>query len=291
MRRIPAITCKTGAKRAEGTLLSLLYRKAPGNFRRRWCFMAFGFFKKKGLQEGKLTLSDIILPEHVGIIMDGNGRWAKKRGLPRSAGHSAGAQNFRTITRYCSTIGIKYLTVYAFSTENWKRPKEEVDSLMSLFKSYLEEALRDFKDEDIVVKFIGDKTAFSPDLQALIKENEAFSADRTGMVLNIAMNYGGRDEIVRAVRQIAEEVQNGTVSIEKINMQMVSDHLYTAGQPDPDLVIRPSGEYRISNFLLWQSAYTEYVILDDVLWPDFTTKMLNQALIEYARRNRRFGGV
>lgn len=253
--------------------------------------MAFGFLKKKGSRDGELTLSDIILPGHVGIIMDGNGRWAKKRGLPRSAGHSAGAQNFRTITKYCSTIGIKHLTVYAFSTENWKRPKEEIDSLMNLFKSYLEEALRDFKDEDIVVRFIGDKTAFSPDLQALIKENEESSAHRTGMVLNLAMNYGGRDEIVRAARQIAREVQNGTTEIDKIDAQMVSDHLYTAGQPDPDLIIRPSGEYRISNFLLWQSAYAEYVILDDVLWPDFTKKMLDQALIEYAKRNRRFGGV
>lgn len=253
--------------------------------------MAFGFLKKKGSKDGELTLSDIILPVHVGIIMDGNGRWAKKRGLPRSAGHSAGAQNFRTITKYCSTIGIKHLTVYAFSTENWKRPKEEIDSLMNLFKSYLEEALRDFKDEDIVVRFIGDKTAFSPDLQALIKENEESSAHRTGMVLNLAMNYGGRDEIVRAARQIAREVQNGTTEIDKIDVQMVSDHLYTAGQPDPDLIIRPSGEYRISNFLLWQSAYAEYVILDDVLWPDFTKKMLDQALIEYAKRNRRFGGV
>lgn len=253
--------------------------------------MAFGFFKNKNAFERELTLKDIVLPVHVGLIMDGNGRWAKKRGLPRSAGHTAGAQNFRTITKYCSTIGIKYLTVYAFSTENWSRPKEEVDSLMSLFKSYLEEALRDFKDENIVVKFIGDKTAFTPDLQALIKENEESSANRTGMVLNIAMNYGGRDEIVRAVRLISQEALDGKVKTEDIDAQMISDRLYTAGQPDPDLVIRPSGEYRISNFLLWQSAYTEYVILDDVLWPDFTKKMLDQALIEYARRNRRFGGV
>ena len=253
--------------------------------------MAFGFLKKNGYGDRELTHSDITLPRHVGIIMDGNGRWAKKRGLPRSAGHSAGAQNFRTITKYCSSIGIKYLTIYAFSTENWKRPKEEVDSLMNLFKSYLEEALRDFKDEDIVVRFIGDKSAFSPDLQALIKENEECSAHRTGMVLNLAMNYGGRDEIIRAVKQIALEVKNGSTDIDKIDVQMVSGHLYTAGQPDPDLIIRPSGEYRISNFLLWQSAYAEYVILDDVLWPDFTKKMLDQALIEYAKRSRRFGGV
>lgn len=250
----------------------------------------FSFFKDKKVIKENITLEDIQLPQHIGIIMDGNGRWAKKRNLPRSAGHTAGAKNFRTITKYCSNIGIKYLTVYAFSTENWKRPAEEINSLMKLFKSYLEEAIRDFKDENIVVKFIGDKSAFSPDLQQLIDENEQMSLKRSGMVLNIAMNYGSRDEIVRAVKNIAVKVNNNEISVEDINQQLISDNLYTAGQPDPDLVIRPSGEYRISNFLLWQSAYTEYVIMD-VLWPDFTEKMLDAALIEYARRNRRFGGV
>lgn len=250
----------------------------------------FSFFKDKKVIKENITLEDIQLPQHIGIIMDGNGRWAKKRNLPRSAGHTAGAKNFRTITKYCSNIGIKYLTVYAFSTENWKRPAEEINSLMKLFKSYLEEAIRDFKDENIVVKFIGDKSAFSPDLQQLIDENEQMSSKRSGMVLNIAMNYGSRDEIVRAVKNIAVKVNNNEISVEDINQQLISDNLYTAGQPDPDLVIRPSGEYRISNFLLWQSAYTEYVIMD-VLWPDFTEKMLDAALIEYARRNRRFGGV
>lgn len=250
----------------------------------------FSFFKDKKVIKENITLEDIQLPQHIGIIMDGNGRWAKKRNLPRSAGHTAGAKNFRTITKYCSNIGIKYLTVYAFSTENWKRPAEEINSLMKLFKSYLEEAIRDFKDENIVVKFIGDKSAFSPDLQQLIDENEQMSSKRSGMVLNIAMNYGSRDEIVRAVKNIAFKVNNNEISVEDINQQLISDNLYTAGQPDPDLVIRPSGEYRISNFLLWQSAYTEYVIMD-VLWPDFTEKMLDAALIEYARRNRRFGGV
>lgn len=252
--------------------------------------MAFSF-RKKEKTESEKELKDIVLPEHIGIIMDGNGRWAKKRGLPRTAGHTAGAENFRTITRYCSTIGIKYLTVYAFSTENWKRPKEEVDSLMRLFKSYLEEALRDFKDENIVVRFIGDKSAFSDELQKLISENEEFSKNRTGMVLNIAMNYGGRDEIVKAVKEISKDVEAGKLNAEDITEKTVCDHMYTAGQPDPDLIIRPSGEYRISNFLLWQSAYTEYLILDNVLWPDFTKKMLDNALIEYAKRNRRFGGV
>ena len=187
-------------------------------------------------------------------------------------------------------MGVQYLTVYAFSTENWKRPADEVNALMKLFKSYLEEAISDFKDEDIVVKFIGDKTAFSPELQQLIDENEKMSAHRTGMVLNIAMNYGSRDEIIRAVKNIALQVKDGKLDVEDITSDVISNNLYTAGQPDPDLVIRPSGEYRISNFLLWQSAYTEYVIMD-VLWPDFSEEMLDEALIEYAKRNRRFGGV
>ena len=250
----------------------------------------FGIGKSQKDTEELADISQIELPKHVGIIMDGNGRWAKKRGLPRSAGHKAGANNFRTITRYCSDIGIKYLTVYAFSTENWKRPSDEVSALMSLFKSYLNEALTDFKDDSIVVKFIGDKTGFNSELQELIRENEEESANRDGMVLNIAMNYGSRDEITMAVKKIAEKVKSGELSVEDITEQTVSDNLYTAFQPDPDLVIRPSGEYRISNFLLWQSAYTEYVIMDK-LWPDFTKEDMNRALLEFANRNRRYGGV
>lgn len=209
--------------------------------------------------------------------MDGNGRWAKKRGLPRKAGHRQGAKTFRTITRYCSDIGVKYLTVYAFSTENWKRPQEEVDALMSLFKSYLNEALEDFKDDSIVVKFIGDKSGFNDELRELMIENEESSKDRDGMVLNIAMNYGSRDEIVRAVRNISEDVRNGKISSDDITENLFSNYLYTAGQPDPDLIIRPSGEYRISNFLLWQSAYTEFVIMNK-LWPDFQKSDLDEAL-------------
>ncbi len=253
--------------------------------------MAFKFSKKDKNTYENITLEDIKLPEHIGIIMDGNGRWAKNRNLPRSAGHKSGAQNFRTITRYCSNIGIKYLTVYAFSTENWKRPAEEVNALMSLFKIYLEDALKNFKDDDIVVRFLGEKSAFSPKLQELIIETEESSKHREGMVLNIAMNYGGRDEIVRAVKNISTSVKNGEVDIENIDEKMLSDNMYTCGQPDPDLIIRPSGEYRISNFLLWQSAYAEYIILDNVLWPDFKTSMIDDCLIEFAKRNRRFGGV
>ncbi len=236
------------------------------------------------------TPDSIILPVHVGIIMDGNGRWAKKRGLPRKAGHREGAQTFRKITRYCSQIGIKYLTVYAFSTENWKRPEDEVGALMKLFQSYLEEALSDFKDDDIVVRFIGDKSGFSPELQALMEENEQSSKNRDGMVLNIAMNYGSRDEIVRAVKHISADVKSGRLDENSIDEALVSNYLYTAGQPDPDLIIRPSGEYRISNFLLWQSAYTEFVIMNK-LWPDFQQSDLDEALQIYSQRNRRYGGV
>ena len=250
--------------------------------------MIMALFKKKPAQE--LSIKDIQLPEHIGIIMDGNGRWAKKRGLPRSAGHTAGAQTFRKIARYCSDIGIKYLTVYAFSTENWRRPSDEVDALMRLFKDYLQEAIRDFKDDSIVLRFIGDRSAFSPELLSLMNENEEESRERDGMVLNIAMNYGGRAELVTAIRDMANEVKDGSLDPAAITEELVSQHLYTKGQPDPDLIIRPSGENRTSNFLLWQSAYAEYVIMD-VMWPDFTQDDLNQALIEFAKRNRRFGGV
>ncbi len=241
-------------------------------------------------KQKEISLSDIVLPEHIGIIMDGNGRWAKKRGLPRTAGHTAGAQTFRRIARYCSDIGIKYLTVYAFSTENWKRPKEEVDAIMKLFKEYMLEAISDFQDDSIVVKFIGDRSVFSDEMLELIERNENDSKDRDGMVLNIAMNYGGRDEIVHAVKNIAQDIKDGTLDVSDINAQLISDNIYTASQPDPDLIIRPSGEYRTSNFLLWQSAYSEYCIMD-VLWPDFKSEHLDKALIEYAKRNRRFGGI
>lgn len=238
----------------------------------------------------KEQVKDRVIPTHLAIIMDGNGRWAKKRGLPRTAGHTVGASNFRTITKYCSKIGIKYLTVYAFSTENWKRPKDEVSALMKLFKEYLEEALTDFIDENIKVIFLGNKKAFSNEIQDLINKVEKESSVKNGMTLNIAMNYGGRDEIVRASKLLASDVQKGIIDIEDITEELFSSKLYTKDQPDPDLIIRPSGEHRISNFLLWQSAYSEYVIMN-ILWPDFKTEDLESALDEYALRNRRFGGI
>ncbi len=246
------------------------------------------FFGKS--KDSEFDISSVTVPTHIGIIMDGNGRWAKKRGLPRSAGHKAGGKNFRTITRYCSDIGVKYLTVYAFSTENWKRPQDEISALMLLFKSYLEEALNDFQDDSIVVKFIGDKSRFDKELRELMIRTEEGSAHRDGMVLNIAMNYGSRDEIVRAARTLAQKALDNKISPDDITEQMFADNLYTKGQPDPDLIIRPSGEYRISNFLLWQCAYSEFVIMDK-LWPDFTKEDLNSAILEFAKRSRRFGGV
>ena len=230
------------------------------------------------------------VPAHVGIIMDGNGRWAKKHLQPRSMGHRAGAQNFRTITRYASKIGVKYLTVYAFSTENWSRPPEEVGALMGLFKDYLREALRDFMDENIRVRFIGDAGAFSPDLRELIAEVEEASAPKTGMVLNLAMNYGGRAEILRAARGFAGDVRDGRLDPSALTEELFDSYLYTAGQPAPDLIIRPSGEQRISNFLLWQCAYAEFVYFD-ILWPDFKTGDLDRAIAIYNSRQRRFGGV
>lgn len=233
----------------------------------------------------KKKITERILPDHIAIIMDGNGRWAKKRSLPRTAGHAAGSKNFKDIARYCNKIGLKYLTVYAFSTENWKRPKEEVDNIMKIFKEYLEDA-KNFKDENIQVQFIGDRSVLDPDIQRLMKESEDASCEATGLHLNIAINYGGRDEIVHAVKNI---VDSG-IDANDITEQTITDSLYTAGQPDPDFIIRPSGEYRLSNYLIWQSAYAEYWF-SDILWPDFKPKDLDKAIEEFNKRNRRFGGV
>ena len=210
------------------------------------------------------------LPRHIAIIMDGNGRWAKRRFLPRSAGHRAGAKTFQDIARYANQIGVGYMTVYAFSTENWKRPKEEIDNLMNLMRDYLKDA-KNFKEEKI-------------------REDEELSADATGMHLNIAVNYGGRDEILRAVGQLAAEAKAGELDPATIDEALFSARLYTAGQPDPDLIIRPSGEFRLSNYLIWQSAYAEFWF-SDILWPDFNRKHLMQAIEAYNSRSRRFGGV
>lgn len=233
--------------------------------------------------------NNITIPKHIGIIMDGNGRWAKKRMLPRNMGHKKGAEVFKDITRYCNELGLEAVTFYAFSTENWKRPQEEIDGLMKLFKQYLIDAF-DYDKENNRVLFLGDKSAFNKELRDLMIEIEEKTADRTGMILNLALNYGSRSEIVMACKDIAEKVKNGTVDVASIDEQMIADHLYTKNQPDPDFILRPSGEKRISNFLLWQCAYSEFIYMD-VLWPDFTRKDLDKAIEEFNKRNRRFGGV
>ena len=230
----------------------------------------------------------IILPEHIGIIMDGNGRWAKKRGLPRNAGHKKGAEVFEKISRRCRDLGVKYLTVYAFSTENWKRPKEEVDGIMNLMRSYLKN-MKKAAGDHIAVRFIGDRTPFDDDIKALIEDAEKADVGEVITTVQIALNYGGRDEITHSVREIAKMVAEGKLSPEDITEDTISENLYS-GTPECDLIIRPSGEERLSNFLLWESAYSEFVFMD-VLWPDFTEKDLDEAIEEYSKRNRRFGGV
>ena len=230
------------------------------------------------------------IPVNLGIIMDGNGRWAKKRGLPRQAGHVTGAQVFRKITKYCEKCGVRYLTVYAFSTENWRRPQDEVDSIMNLLRQYLKESLADFQHENIVVRFIGNREELAPDIRELIEESERSTAHKTGMTLNIALNYGGQQEITAAARALATKVANGELTPDEIDEKMLEQALYTEDQPPVDLILRPSGEYRLSNFLVWQSAYAEFVFMD-VLWPDFKEEDLDRAFEEYARRDRRFGGV
>lgn len=229
------------------------------------------------------------LPRHIGIIMDGNGRWAKKRGLPRKAGHKFGATAFRKIVRYANKIGIKYLTVYAFSTENWKRPQDEIKSIIELLRNYLADA-KNYKSENVRTKFIGDLSAFDEDILKKIDECEEESENFTGLNLNIAINYGGQNEILNAVKTIANEVNENKISLDDITLKTISDRLYTKGQPDVDLIIRPSGEQRLSNFMTFQSAYAEFIFMD-TLWPDFNEKCLDKALMEFAKRNRRFGGI
>ena len=225
----------------------------------------------------------------IGIIMDGNGRWAKQRGLPRTAGHKKGAAVFQDIANYCEELGVSSVYFYAFSTENWKRPLEEVSAIMKLFGEYLLKGFN-YKDRNIRIKFLGDRAALDPKLQKLMNELEEDSAHTTGMTLNIAVNYGGRPEIVRAARQLAEKVKAGELQPEDITEEMMSDAMYTTGQKDPDFILRPSGEKRLSNFMLWQAAYSELVEMD-VLWPDFTRDDLDAAITEFNKRSRRFGGI
>ncbi|WP_265443510.1 isoprenyl transferase [Acetivibrio straminisolvens] len=230
------------------------------------------------------------LPAHIAIIMDGNGRWAKKRALPRSVGHREGAKTLKEITTFCGEIGIKYLTVYAFSTENWKRPKSEVDALMNLLLDYLKNAETHIGGKSVRIQVIGDVSVFDDKIKKEIDRVTKLTSKNTGLILNIALNYGSRAEIVHAAKKIAKEVSEGKLKVDDIDEKVLNDGLYTAMIPDPDLLIRPGGEKRLSNFLLWQSAYTEFWYTD-VLWPDFKKEHILDAIFEYQKRNRRFGGI
>ncbi|SFC18734.1 isoprenyl transferase [Ruminococcus albus] len=232
---------------------------------------------------------NIIPPAHVGVIMDGNGRWAKKRGLPRKFGHREGAKNFRSITKHAKAVGIDYITFYAFSTENWKRPKDEVDAIMDLFEKYLDE-VEDFIEENIRIRFIGDRSQLKPSLQAKMRHTEETSKDFDAMTLVLAINYGGRDEICHSVKILAEQVKRGELEPQDITEDMIERNLYTEEIPPLDLVIRPSGEQRLSNFMIWQAAYAEFYYTN-ILWPDFRVNDFDKAILDFCERNRRFGGI
>ena len=241
------------------------------------------FRTKKAEETGEARL-----PRHIAIILDGNGRWAKKRGLPRTAGHAAGAETFRRIATYCKDIGIDYLTVYAFSTENWKRPREEVNAIMGLLGKYLREAVDTMERDHIRLKILGDPEILPKNLRDLIDETADISTHYEGFQANVCLNYGGRDEIVRAALRFAEDYKAGKAAT--LTEESFSNYMFSAGIPDPDLIIRPGGEMRLSNFLMWESAYSE-LIFTDVLWPDFTSGDIDAAIAEYQRRDRRFGGI
>lgn len=250
----------------------------------------FNILSKKGTSYDTCDIDTNNLPKHIGIIMDGNGRWAKERNLPRSMGHKAGVETIKVIVRECSDIGIKYLTLYAFSTENWKRSADEVGYLMKLLVEYLRAELNELHKNNVVVNWIGDISKLPVICQDVLQESKDKTSNNTGLVLNLALNYGGRSEILHAVKRIYEDIEAGKYNIEDLSEKTISDNLYTAGMPDPDLIIRPSGEQRISNFLLWQCAYSEFWN-SSIKWPDFTIKDLHTAIADYQKRDRRFGST
>ncbi|MDD2484971.1 MAG: isoprenyl transferase [bacterium] len=252
-------------------------------------------FKHKSASSPELdnsmgSLDQSSLPAHVAVIMDGNGRWACKRGMPRSAGHAAGAETVREIIKACKDIGIKYLTLYSFSTENWKRPTEEVSILMELFERYMKAELAEMKAKGVRVRVIGDMDRLSASLAEVFRASMEATADNDSLILNLAVSYSGRDELRRAMGALAGDILDGRLKVEELTEAFISDRLDTAGQPDPDLLIRTGGDFRVSNFLLWQIAYTEIAVVD-VLWPDFTREHLVKAIRDYQQRERRFGEV
>lgn len=250
----------------------------------------FGKNTKKNQTENSNNIDASKIPQHIAIIMDGNGRWAQNKGLMRTFGHRKGVETFKEISRFASKIGVKHLTVYAFSTENWKRPQSEVDFLMNLFEEYIDKEIDTLYKENFIFKFIGDKSALSEKLNSKFEFAQSRTEKNTGCVLNVAINYGSRAEIVRAVKIIGNDLKNDKITVDEIDESLISSCLYTNGQPDPDLVIRPSGDIRISNFLLWQIAYAEFWFTD-INWPDFKPEHLLTAIKYYQSRERRFGGL
>ncbi len=237
-----------------------------------------------------INIDENNVPRHVAIIMDGNGRWAKRRGMPRSMGHRAGADVLKEIVIAADEIGISALTVYGFSTENWKRPEQEVSLLMALIKEYLQKNVQYMHEHNVLIRFIGHIQGLSDELQTIISDSELLTKNNTGLTLQLAINYGGRDEIVRTVQELTQSVLDGQLAVQDITEQYISDHLYTQEFSDVDLLIRPSKDYRISNFLLWQLAYAEFWFTD-LHWPDFTKETLLEAVAAYQKRERRFGGL
>lgn len=252
----------------------------------------FNFFKsKKDILDSKEIKIDLNrVPKHIAIIMDGNGRWAKERNLPRTMGHKAGVETIRRIIKECDKIGVKYLTLYAFSTENWKRPKDEVSALMKLLVEYLKKEFSELNKNNVIINNIGDISKLPEVCQKELMSAYERTKNNTGITMNLALNYGGRDEILTAIKKMTQDIEKGNISIDKINEDVFSKYLYTKGMPDPDLIIRPSGEQRLSNFLLWQCAYSEFWY-SDINWPDFSENDLHKAIYDFQNRDRRFGGI
>ncbi|CAB1243796.1 isoprenyl transferase [Clostridium sp. MT-14] len=251
-------------------------------------FFNDGREKKYKNEDISIDLNNI--PKHIAIIMDGNGRWAKERNLPRVIGHKAGVETIREIVKECSILKVKYLTLYAFSTENWKRPKDEVSALMNILAEYLKKEFKELDDNNVIINYIGDISRLPNICQKELVACHKNTEDNTGLTLNLALNYGGRDEITRAFKLIYEDIKSKKINEEDINENMIANYMYTKGMPDPDLIIRPSGEQRLSNFLLWQCAYSEFWY-SNIKWPDFRKEHLYKAIFDYQNRDRRFGGV
>lgn len=249
------------------------------------------FFKgETHVEDEEITLDMDNIPEHIAIIMDGNGRWAKKRKLPRTMGHKAGVETIRRVLKEADKLGVRYMTLYAFSTENWKRPKDEVSALMKLLVQYLRQEIKELHKNGVKINVLGDISRLPKECQEEIEKSVIKTQNNTGIVMNIALNYGGRDEILRAVKLISDDIEKGIIKSSEIDQNIFEDYLYTKGIPDPDIIIRPSGEQRLSNFLLWQCAYSEFWY-SDICWPDFKETDLHKAIYDFQKRDRRFGGV